>query len=86
MVIISLGPGVAIGADFVEMTGTTPIGASVGSVFAAAALAYAVAYLDVLGADPESYGELRSTLVAVSITLLIVFAATILSALNNIIT
>lgn len=86
MVIVSLGPGVGFGAEFVEMTGTTPIGASVGSVFATAALAYAVAYFDILGADPESHRELRSTLAAVSVTLLIVFAATILSALNNIIT
>lgn len=79
----ALAPEVATSTDLARMTGTASIGASVGSVFAAAALVYALGYLDLLGATPEDYDELRATLISASSALLVVFAATILFEISN---
>ena len=85
MGLTALAPEVAAGAGLAGFSAAVPVGPSVGSVFAAAALVYALAHLNVLQAGRHEYRRLRWTLVAASGPLAVVFAATVLSTVTGVV-
>lgn len=60
------------GAGVVSMT--TTVGTGIGGIFVAASLIYLLAYLDLFDASGETDPEVRRTIVATILPLLIVFA------------